>query len=127
MTASVPSGFSRDDLEALLKKAPADQPQQDISSDESLFGPQKLTEDDLIEAASKICDDAMEVCADPLLHKAIALTICARMINWHNSVAEGQESEESRASWYRDAGKFQAILDILTAISLGPDDPFLSK
>ena len=89
------------------------------------YGPQKLTEDDLIEAASKICDDAMEVCADPLqIHKAIALTICARMLNWHNSVAEGQESEESRASWYRDAGKFQAILDILTAISLGPDDPF---
>ena len=103
MTASVPSGFSRDDLEKLLKTAPIDSVDAvdafvKDDDDESRFGPQKLTEDDLIEAASKICDDAMEVCADPLLHKAIALTICARMINWHNSVAEGQESEESRAS-----------------------------
>ncbi len=31
-------------------------------------------------------------------------------------------NRESMGAWMRDAGKFQACMDILTSIAIGPDD-----
>ena len=125
MTASVPSGFSRDDLEKLLASAPTEETQKRTDSDEPRFGKQQLTEAELLEAAQYITQEALDRCNDPLFYKAIMLTIASRMIEWHMTVSEDQDTTNSRDSWIRDAGKFQAVMDIILNIQLGPDDPFL--
>ena len=125
MTASVPSGFSRDDLEKLLASAPTEGTTESTDSDEPTFGKQSLTESELLEAAEYLVQESLDRCNDPLFHKAIMLVISSRMVQWHMSCAEQQDTESSRDSWIRDAGKFQAMMDILTNIQLGENDPFL--
>ena len=47
------------------------------------------------------------------------------MIEWHNNCAERQLDDgeiKSAACWYRDAGKFQAMMDSLVNIGVGPND-----
>jgi len=51
--------------------------------------------------------------------------LCERMLAWHtNSGIEEMEegNVKSAVFWERDAGKFQAMLNILTSISMGPGD-----
>ena len=51
--------------------------------------------------------------------------IIDRMIQFHERVAErvDEESDGPAAAWLKDAGKFQAIMNILQTIECGPDDP----
>ena len=68
---------------------------------------------------------ASKKCPDPLVHKVMAMTVIHRMIQWHRDVALRQLEEGNQASmgaWMRDAGKFQACMDILSSIMIGPDD-----
>jgi hypothetical protein len=44
------------------------------------------------------------------------------MIRWHTTAGIDQDNERSTICWLRDAGKFQAAANILTAISCGSDD-----
>ena len=47
------------------------------------------------------------------------------MVDWHKAVAIRQLEEgnqESMGAWMRDAGKFQAVMDILSSIAIGPED-----
>ena len=60
-----------------------------------------------------------------MLHKAVCYAIIDRMIGWHKGVAQGEMEDgnpESAASWMRDAGKFQAMANILCSIGLTQDD-----
>ena len=55
----------------------------------------------------------------------MCMMIVSRMIEWHNNCALRQlEDDEVRsaACWYRDAGKFQAMMDSLVNIGVGPND-----
>ena len=64
-------------------------------------------------------------CPDPLVHKVMAMMVIHRMVDWHKGVAKKQledGNEQSMGAWMRDAGKFQACMDILTSIAIGPDD-----
>ena len=122
MTASVPSGFSREDLEKLLASAPSEDQPTKTDSDAPTYGKQELTEDEVLEAAVKVVEDSLEICGDPVFHKAIVAVIIAKMIEWHKEYSWKQESPEATAAWQRDAGKFQAIMDILTSVTVGPDD-----
>ena len=52
--------------------------------------------------------------------------ICQRMLEFHSKCGVMQiEDGETMSSiaWLRDAGKFQAVLNILATISCGDDDP----
>ena len=120
MTQSVPSGFSREDLEALYANAPIED--QTPEPEAPTYGKQELTEDEVMRAAEEAITSIMDVCGDPIIHKVMALMICSRFVEWHNIMADKQECQKATAAWYRDAGKFQAIMDILTSISVGPDD-----
>ena len=125
MTASVPSGFSRDDLEKLLASAPTEGTQESNDSDEPRYGDQQLTKDEVIEAADYLVQESLERCNTPVFHKAIVLVIMSRLVEWHMKISEDQDTTKSRDSWIRDAGKCQAIMDILTSICVGENDPFL--
>ena len=77
------------------------------------------------DVALKALDTATEQCPDPLVHKVMAMMVVSRMVDWHKGVAIRQLEDgnrESMGAWMRDAGKFQAVMDILCSIAIGPDD-----
>ena len=83
------------------------------------------TPDQISEIVDKAADALVEQCGDPMVHKAMIVELCERMIAWHtNSGIEEMEdgNVKSAVFWERDAGKFQAMLNILTSISMGPGD-----
>jgi len=124
MTASIPNGFSSDDLERMLANAAQDITDAEPTG-EGIYGKQGLTQDQLVALAEEVVDQSLQECSDPILHKVIVLTIIARFAEWHKAIAEkhiGENQLESAGAWMRDAGKFQAMMDILTSVSFGPDD-----
>ena len=126
MTQSIPSGFSRKDLEDLYAAAPLEDQTPDTPFDTPLFGSQELTQDELMEAAVTLVDESMDICGDPVFHKAIVAIIISKMVEWHKECSWKQESPESTGAWQRDAGKFQAIMDILTSLTVSNDDFIVS-
>ena len=125
MTASIPNGFSTEDLESMLNNARHEDDcrcDQCEPSGEGPHGDAGLTDDELIEAASKFLDDSLEICNDPLFHKVIAMTIVTRLCSWHKQIAENKDDSCSQGAWMRDAGKLQAVMDIMSSIAVGPFD-----
>ena len=127
MTASIPNGFSSDDLEALLASARAAKEIEaaDEPTGEGPYGRQRLTRDQLESLAEELLDESLERCSDPMLHKLMTLTIVMRFAEWHKKIASAHFEKgdtNTGGAWMRDAGKFQAVMDILTSVSLGPDD-----
>ena len=87
-------------------------------------------EETIINIARKIEDmmdelaQAHEVAPQVVAKLSMIFTI-NRMIEWHSHVAvQMAENEHVRPSvgWARDAGKFQAIANILDTISVDDDD-----
>ena len=118
MTSSIPESFSMDDLEKALETAVPDI--VDIHNEDKELSPEFIE-----SVALEALDAATEKCPDPLVHKVMAMMVISRMVDWHKGVAMRQLEEgnrESMAAWMRDAGKFQAVMDILCSIAIGPDD-----
>ena len=121
MTSSIPESFNMDQLSELLESA---QSEDDLhtAADNS---DKELTPEVVEEIASEALDLATEKCPDPLVHKVMAMMIIHRMVDWHKGVAIRQledDNQESMGAWMRDAGKFQAVMDILCSIAIGPND-----
>ena len=117
MSTSVPDGISFNELEALIEDAPTDIVDQ--VNDDKEFDDFEAKLNAAMEAFEEIADDAMTA-------KAAVQSIVARMCEWHSAVALKQmeaDDTECAIGWARDAGKFQAVMNILTTISVGPDDP----
>ena len=86
---------------------------------------QEFTPEFIDDVATEMLELASNKCADPLVHKVMAMKIILNMIEWHKNVALRQLDDGNQGSmgaWMRDAGKFQACMDILTSIMVGPDD-----
>ena len=121
MTQSVPESFNMDQLSELLENA---QSEDDLhaAADNS---DKELTPEYIEKIAQETLELATDKCKDPLVHKVMAMMIISRMIEWHKGVAINQlddDNMESMGCWMRDAGKFQACMDILTSIAIGPQD-----
>ena len=121
MTASIPNGFSSEDLQEMLANAQPDA--------ESL--PEQFR--DRVEAlAIKGLDNITESCEEygmeadcALVHKVAACMILSKLIEWHTHVGNSHFEKEETTSgvcWLRDAGKVQAALSILMEVALGDDD-----
>ena len=111
MTTSAPDSFNMDDLSKLLETA---QSEEELHAADN--SDKELTPEFIEGIASECLDLATEKCKDPLVHKVMAMMIINNMISWHRHVALRQLEEENEASmgaWMRDAGKFQACMDIL--------------
>lgn len=121
-SSSVPDSFSMDDLEKAMETAPNEEMLHATigCNDDKEFTPE------FIEKIAQEClEAASEKCPDPLVHKVIAMMVICRMVDWHKSVAHRQlddDNLESMGAWMRDAGKFQACMDILTSVAIGPED-----
>ena len=86
---------------------------------------QEYTPEYIEQVAQDCLEFASEKVKDPLVHKVMMMAICSRMIDWHTQVAISQfeeGNERSGTCWMRDAGKFQAMMDSLVNIGVGPDD-----
>lgn len=124
LTSSIPSSFSSDDLQQLMKAAAerADEETCECSDNDSTHD---FSEEHLTQLASDICDEACERSHGPMIHKVIVLTILTRLIDWHtqNGLQLIQEGEERPGvGWLRDAGKLQAALSQVLEVQLGHDD-----
>ena len=81
------------------------------------------------EYIEQVAEDALEMASglvkDPVVHKVMAMMIINRMIAWHTMVGENQLNEgnqDGAICWFRDAGKFQSMMDSLMMISVGDSD-----
>ena len=120
MTASIPSGFSSDDLKKMLENA-MPEPDTDTTDDDGSVDFQTHVESVVSDALDSITKEI----EGPLGHKVAMMMICHNMFSWHNAMAERHmrdEEFESAGCWARDAGHFQVIHNILANISVGNDD-----
>ena len=121
MTSSVPDSFSMDELSNMLENAPQEEDLHTTADNSN----KEFTPEYIEGVAQEMLELASEKCPDPLVHKVIAMMVICRMVDWHKGVAKSQLEDgnlESMGAWMRDAGKFQACMDILTSIAIGPTD-----
>lgn len=120
MTASnIPDSFNMDSLEELLNDAPRE---EDIHAelDSDIF-----SEEVMMDTAKAGLDSMTNLVPDPAVHKAALLQICTNMITWHTVVGKNANEEghtDCGTAWMRDAGKWQAIMQIARGIHLGEND-----
>jgi len=120
MTQSIPDGISFEELSQLQDSA---RHEADCHCEQCEGGPfDGKTAEQVCEIAGECLDRATEKCNDPMVHKVMALQIIENMIAWHTNVGVDQDNERSSVAWLRDAGKFQAIANILTQVTCGPND-----
>ena len=122
---TLPNSISTADLQKLADAAKASDPEvrTDDEVETPLFG--GLTEEEVWNIADEGLTLIQEKCNHPIGHKVAALIVINNMINWHNKMAEGMMEDGEfapAAGWLKDAGKFQAIMNILTTIEVGDDD-----
>ena len=123
MTAT-PDSFSMSDLEAMLQDAPKDitdiQPEASEDSEDRC---ERLTR--LAAQALDNLIDEMDGVDAAQTEKAILHMIAEKMLEWHSRVGMRLADEgdhRSAMGWLRDAGKFQAVLNIIETIGVGPED-----
>ena len=120
MASSIPDSFNLDELSSLLENAPQE---EELHSENN--ADKEITPEFIEGIANEALEFATARYSDPLVHKVMAMMIISRMVDWHKHVAQRQLDDGNLASmgaWMRDAGKFQACMDILTSIAIGPDD-----
>ena len=117
---NIPDSISTGDLQELFENAP---------TGEAVKAPADLTPQDLTELAEGIMHEMVEPLDGKqacLLHKIIFHAIAEQQLEFHSRMGHmlAQEgAHEGAMAWLRDAGKWQAILNIATTISGGDDDP----
>ena len=117
----IPESISSDALQSLLDTASEQDQAVDFNDDDALF-----------LHAGTICTDAVEAATETraaVMHKAMVTHIIGHMIEWHSLMGEemikaGQLTAAD--SWLKDAGKLQAIMNILITIKVDDTDFMLA-
>ena len=120
--SNVPNKVSEDQLKDLLADAVKESKLEAQKKKGAYDG---LTEHEVRALAEKTVDSLADICEHPILDKAIVSEILHRMLRWH-TVSGMEEEGKSACYWLRDAGKFQAMLNILVSIKVSDND-FLIK
>lgn len=114
----IPDSISFGDLEKLASEAPKEPTKKE--------GPYAgYDQEGLCDLVNDKLQELQDACPHPLAHKLAVLQILDNMLDWHIQAAEAQTENgdmDSAGCWMRDAGKFQAIHNILSTISVGSDD-----
>ena len=120
---TLPNSISTADLQKLADAAKEAGSKEETEETKTYAG---LTFDELWDVADQGLTLIQEKCAHPLGHKVAAIIVMGNMLNWHNKMAEQMMKDgefDPAAGWLKDAGKFQAIMNILQTIEIGDDDP----
>ena len=121
MSSSVPDSVSFDELKDLRDEAAAREAQPP-KSDAHYDG---KTKEEVVDIAMDLVQEAIAKCNDPMVHKIMMMMIIDNFLEWHTKAGMNQmENGEPRSvvCWLRDAGKFQAIANILDTVNTGPHD-----
>lgn len=116
-TPNVPDGLSSADLQSLMEAAQAE---PEVPTD-----PDAQSQERIIDIAQEAIDYATERSSGPVVHKAMLHMIVQRMFEWHTAICKEMIEDGQTPSgigWARDAGKFQAIMNILITISVDEND-----
>lgn len=118
---TVPDQISMSDLVALSETAREEEAAKKIQ------GPfDGLTESQVKELVLESIDKMEDTCGHPMAAKETISILLQRLASWHANVAENlvsdEESRDMGLGWSRDAGKFQAIYNILETIEICEDD-----
>jgi len=114
-----PDSFSMDELKQMLADAPKEEELKKVDTTHD-YSPETI-----YEIAHEALEYATERSHGPLVHKVMACEIINQMFEWHTRMHEVQLEDDEPVSalmWARDAGKFQAIMNILTSINVGRED-----
>ena len=111
-----------DELQSMMDSAP-----QESDVRKAVNAPfNGYTEEDVREMAHSAVQAAIEEIGHPMVHKAMLLFLLEHMLQWHSRVGAeiAEEGDDGRTAmgWLRDAGKFQAMCNILTTISVCQED-----
>ena len=113
----IPDSISFGDLEKLQEQAPKEE-----VKDGPFAG---LTREAVETLVGDKLQELIEACPHPIAHKVALFDIIDHMISWHQGAAEhlAEQGELVQASgWLKDAGKLQAMANILQTISVSSDD-----
>ena len=132
MTASIPDGFSMGELELLQKAAAANDAEREAEAaeDKAEAVYDGKTRNEVVDIAMDLVQEAIDKCNDPMVHKMMMIMIIDNCLEWHTKAGMRQMEdgeERSAVCWLRDAGKFQAIANILETVTTGPHDWTVSK
>ena len=131
MTSSIPDGISFGDLEALQKAAAQSDAERLLEEAEAANAAKSeavydgKTKEQVVDIASDLVQEAIDKCNDPMVHKIMMMMIIDNFLEWHTKagIQQMEDGEErSTVCWLRDAGKFQAIHNILSTVTTGPND-----
>ena len=118
MTASIPNGFSEDQLRQLMVNAAI----REEAEKETEEGPYNgLTREEICNKAEASLDAMNDICKHAMSHKLVVMQVISNLLEWHNATGERliEEGEKDVATgWLRDAGKLQAIMNLLQTTGL---------
>ena len=124
MTNSIPDSFSKDDLESMLDKAPAD-----VTSKPAKADPAKpfngYSKNELV-AAVRDALDSLNVKFDEhvMIEKVIIMEALSALITHHTNVGKmyfRDEDEHAGTCWLRDAGKLQSAMTDVMDVEMKDD------
>ena len=101
-----------------------------MTSLETPIDPDTASAEQTFALAAALLDEATRLYPDPAIHGVMLHGIINNMLQWHKSVSGKMRSDGEDAAadcWMRDAGKFQALANILDTISFGENDPRCSS
>tara|TARA_R100001224_G_scaffold111071_1_gene90503 strand:- start:1236 stop:1598 length:363 start_codon:yes stop_codon:yes gene_type:complete len=114
MENQIPAALSPEQLQSFLENAAPEPEAEKLSLDELEY-----------QAKEEVANAALQETNNPDVHKIMLHMIVANMCEWHSKVSlqliESGEPDHS-IQWARDAGKWQAIMNILDTISVSDDD-----
>ena len=119
---NAPDAISFADLQKLAQNAPEEQTK--------VVGPYDgLTQAQLEKLVESMLDEADETCAHPMLAKTVIVALVDKLIEWHTRAGEQLMNDGERAGigWLRDAGKLQAIGNILYSVEVCNDDFLIDR
>lgn len=119
-TDSAPDAISFGDLQKLAENAP--QEAKPTKGEGPFDG---MTEEQVMKLVEKTILSAEEECGHPMYAKAMIVSLIDKLIEWHSRTALhlSEDGEHSPAvGWARDAGKLQAIANIIYTISVCRED-----
>jgi len=128
MTQSIPNGFSSEELQRMLSEAqPEPTHEDDCDCCDTEGADVKHMSISIAEDVQETMDNLAQNAGVPpqLVGKLVMLMTLNRMIEWHAHVGQmhaERGEHEGGASWVKDAGKFQACVNILATIMVSDDD-----
>jgi hypothetical protein len=119
--SATPDSISFEDLADLMVNA-----QQEVEPvDKEAASYDGHTSDEVSEVVRNGLSAMTDEVNHPIVHKLAACEIIHSLMEWHTTFAERLiEDGETVAAmgWAKDAGKFQAIMNILTTVGVCDDD-----